>query len=530
MKGKKFFVIGIISLVLIALEVACFLILVLPGMNRNKMFDLLSEGKGKEAADYYDKLGPVISKDIKDEMKGFLVTETNSYLDGKKNYDELISEIHAVEEIKDFKGSTLEYVKCANPPQLLNLFEKGFTDQIMNDGDNLFDIWDDFDDIYNVRGVKGDSLLDNYADKDSYYEAMDDSLDSRLREKYDEYKAGTIDAPTMAAYTKVAEEFFVDDEYVNQVNKEISMVLGFETELAAIRKKMDNNDYYSAMDDAKAAMDTYADDEYFKDYESKFQALYDEAYSKGKEDGLAKASAQLAAGDKKAVRKTIEKLKGIYGDDIDTSEIEDMLVPDWGKAYIAFIDDLKNQLVAVIGDDSYKFSIAGQDDRVYESPGNYSDFDTSILKTVLLTDLDKNGIPELLLMGDYRTIILSWSDNKVSYVLDIGRVTGYSDDGYIYTESDNYYDDEAEKEEDKGSIEFDMLWKYDGKNVTCESTTIKVAKKDETFFLADSNSENDKVEEDKYNEALENIQSKAPNSFGGSVEFSKYKEYIETYE
>ncbi len=529
MKGKKFFVIGIISLVLVALEVACFLILVLPGINRNKMFDLLSEGKGKEASDYYDKLGPVISKDIKDEVKGFLITETNTYLDGKKKYDELISEIRAVEEIKDFKGSTLEYVKAANLPQLLDLFEKGFTDQILNKGDNLFDIWDDFDDIYNVRGVNGDTLLTNYADEESYYDYIDTALDDRLRQKYNDYKAGTIDAPTMAAYVKVAAEFFVNDEYVNSVNSEISTVIGYEAELSAIQKKMDNNDYYGAIEDAGAAIDSYSDDEYFKDYEDKFRALYDEAYSKGMEAGLNKAKAQIAAGDKKAARMTLEKLKSVFGDDVDTSEVEDMLVTDWGKAYIAFLDDLTNQLPKIMDVEPKDYPIAGKDDTTFSRTYNYDEFDFSGIKEVLLTDLDKSGVPELILICDSRSMIFTWTDNKVSYVLDIGMIAGYSDDGYIYTNAENKYE-EGENESGYTGEKYDMLWKFDGKSVVCESAALKVETSKDPFFVVDSNDHDDKVEEDKYNEAVENIKSKAPNSFSGSVDFNNYKDYIESYE
>ncbi|MBO6165664.1 MAG: hypothetical protein J6O17_04740 [Eubacterium sp.] len=226
MKNKKWAVIAIVSFIIIAFEVAAALLFIIPGMNKNKMFEALREGKGEAAADYYDKVRFFAAQDIEKDIKGFMVTEANSYLTGETSYEEYISHIRAVDKIPDFKGSSLDCVKTTNLVQLIDLYEKGFTDKILNEGENLFDIWDEFDDVYNAYDKKGISLIDSYGNKaDEYYAYIDKGLEDHLKEKYDAYKAGKLDATAIIAYVDVAYEFFPNDsDFLDRVDEELSMI------------------------------------------------------------------------------------------------------------------------------------------------------------------------------------------------------------------------------------------------------------------------------------------------------------------
>ncbi len=216
----------IISFIIIAFEIVSAFVFVIPGMNKNKMFEALREGKGDAAADYYDKVRFFAAQDIEKDIKGFMVTEANSYLTGEVSYEEYISHIRAVDKIPDFKGTSLDMVKETNLVQLINLYERGYTDLILNGGDNLFDIWDEFDDVYNAYDKNGISLIDSYGKKaDDYYSYVDQGLEDHLREKYDAYKAGQLDSSAMTAYINVSYEFFPNDsDFLDRIDEELSSV------------------------------------------------------------------------------------------------------------------------------------------------------------------------------------------------------------------------------------------------------------------------------------------------------------------
>ena len=227
LKSKKWVTITIISFIIIVFEVVAVFVFIIPGMNRNKMFEALREGKGNAAADYYEKVRFFAAQDIEKDIKGFMVTEANRFLTGEVSYKEYISHIRAVDMIPDFKGTSLDMVKETNLVQLISLFERGFTDLVLNDGDNLFDIWDEFDDVYYSYDDNDISLIDLYGKKaEEYYSYVDQGLEDHLREKYDAYKAGQLDAVAMAAYVDVAYEFFVSDsDFLDRVNEEIAGVI-----------------------------------------------------------------------------------------------------------------------------------------------------------------------------------------------------------------------------------------------------------------------------------------------------------------
>ena len=167
------------------------------------MFEALREGKGNAAADYYEKVRFFAAQDIEKDIKGFMVTEANRFLTGEVSYKEYISRIRAVDMIPDFKGTSLDMVKETNLVQLISLFERGFTDLVLNDGDNLFDIWDEFDDVYYSYDDNDISLIDLYGKKaEEYYSYVDQGLEDHLREKYDAYKAGQLDAVAMAIFRR----------------------------------------------------------------------------------------------------------------------------------------------------------------------------------------------------------------------------------------------------------------------------------------------------------------------------------------
>lgn len=525
MKNKKWPVITIISFIFLALEIAAVFILILPGVNKNKMFEALRNGKGEAAADYYEKVRFFAAKDIEEDINGFLISETNGFLSGEISYNDFISRVWAVETIPDFKGASLECLKNANYFQLINLYEKGYTEEMLNSGENLFDIWDDFDDAYYAYDKKGNSLIDNYGSKaDDYYSFVNKGLDDYLKTKYDSFKAGDLDSTAISSYVYVAEEFFVDDAYTDEVKTEISKLSSYEDEVRAIQALVDEGNYYDAISNAEAVIEKYDGQLYFDSYKKELKELYNKAYEEGEKDSLSKAKAAADSGDKKEANAWIDRIKEIYGDEVDTSAIEDQLVPEWAKGYIAFMDNFANSFKTVMSKGPESYKIAGKEDKIFDAAAKHADDEIVALKEIWLDDLDGNGIPELII-GEEDTphYIFTWSKNEVIILLECGTVMAYEDGGYIYTHAS--YD--AEEED---AIEYDMLWQIKGTGVESISVTIKSEEGENTTYIVDSDSNGEGVSEEEYSEAREKIVDKCSQSLNLGTELKDYKTFIESYE
>ena len=512
-------------MVLIALEAASVFILILPGRNKNLMFEALRNGNGDEASDLYGKVKFFAAKDIEDDIKGFLITETNGYLKGQNSYDEFASRVSAVEKIDDYKGSSFEYMKAANLTQLTGLYEKGYTEKAINSGNNLFDIWDDFDDVYNIYDKNGKSLTDNYGSKsEEYFDYIDSGLDDYLKEKYEAFKSGNLDAAAITAYTDVALEFFVDTDYANKVNSEIAAIAAYEKELELLNSMMAEKDYFGVISRASDDISKYENEMYFENYKEQFKSIYDEAYSTGMKEGLEKAKADAEAGKKKEARDEVAELKQIFGDDVDTTAIENIIVPEWARGYIAFIADLGGQFNAVMAKGPEIYMLAGKNDKEksFDGPAKHTKIDTSAIKNVWLEDIDGNGIPELMLSADETPhYIFTWSGGEVIVLLDCGWVKKIGDGGYVYTTADHDVDDKP--------VKYDMLWQINEKEAASISVAIMNENDGEKLYVVDSNSSKDKVDEEKYNAAVENITGKCQKDISGGTDISNYKDFIELY-
>ena len=322
MKNKKWLIITIISLVLILAEVGAFFVLIKPEMNRKKMLDAVQAGQGKQAASYKEDVKFFAEKKLDDDIKDILTYDTNQFIDGKMKYQDLVKVYNAVETIKDYKGLTKDYIVPANTKQLIDTYEKGYNEYVLNS--TVGDVWDEFYDTYYVYLSNNESLIEKYDEKtvESVKGKFDEALNSYIQSKYEAFEADTLDYEAIDAYVKSAESLFINTEYVWELDSKLWNVKKYKDSLAEVEKLFNENDYFSVIDECKYALEWYKDEEMFAKYQDQFQKYYDDAFNTGKTFYIEQGKQLVTDGKIDDAQSLIYNLKYYYGDEFDTSEIE----------------------------------------------------------------------------------------------------------------------------------------------------------------------------------------------------------------
>ena len=518
MKNKKWLIIGIIAVVLLVLEIAAAVIFVLPGVNRNKMFEALKAGKGEEAAECYSKVKFFAADTIDDEIKGFLVTETNACLEGKKGYDETLKEILAVESIGKYKNKNIEYIQNINMGQLISIYEKGYNDIVMTEGDELFTIWDEFDEVYDIS-VKGSDHLSDYsdADRDKYSEFIDTNLDEYLKGKFIQFQEGTIDEDGVVAYIEVAQNFFRDDTYAQDLDEELYFVKYYKNAIAEISTMIEEEDYFGAYDAAKECIDNPLDETYSSKYNQQLQDLQDEAYDKGKEYGLKKGLEAAQKEDTNTAQEYVNELKRIYGDSVDVSEIEALIAPGWAKAYKAFVEDIEPNLKAVI-DAGIDVKSEGTGDVIFTSQEiSYEDL---VPNKITIYDFDDNDIPEMILTDVFSggCYVFTFADGEVKCIF-IGTIDGVGDPKYAVTTLSAI--------ESGVEMTIDALMRFDGTECLVEHYVVTADYGGKSYYLVDNL--DDVSDQDTYNSMRGDIMAQKKGNLPMGDALSNYEKVISEY-
>lgn len=518
MKNRKWLIICIVSIVAIILEAAAAIIFVLPGINKNKMFEALKEGKGEEAAAYYDKVGFFAADTIDEEIKGFLISETNSCVDGKQKYEDTLKEILAVEKIGKYKNKNIEYIQNINLGQLITIFEKGYNDCIMNDGDDLFAIWDEFDEVYDIS-IKDTDHLSDYsdADREKYSEFIDTNLDEYLKNKFNQFQDGTIDEDGAIAYIEVAQNFFHDDTYAQELDEELYFVKYYKNAIDEISTMIEEEDYFDAYDASKECIDNPLDEKYSSKYNQELQKLQDEAYEKGKVYGLEKGLEAAQKEDTDTAQEYVNELKRIYGDSVDVSEIEALIAPGWAKAYKAFIEDIEPNLKAVIAKGiDVKSESTG--DVIFSSQDiSYEDL---VPNVIIIYDFDDNDIPEMILKdaisgGCY---VFTFADGEVKCIF-IGTIDGVGDPKYAVTT--------VSAIESGVEMTIDALMRFDGTECLVEHYVVTADYGGTSYYLVDNL--DDVSNQDAYNSTRGDIMAQKKGDLPRGDGLTNYEKVISEY-
>ncbi len=394
----------------------------------------------------------------------------------------------------------------------------GFSDCVLNDSDGIFPIWDQFDEVYDIS-VKGDEHLNDYSDgdHDKYTAFIDSGLDAYLRDKFEQFQNGEIDEDGIVAYIEVAQNFFRDDTYAQELNEELYFVKYYKRAIDEISTMIEDEEYFDAYDAAKETMDNPLDEKYSSKYNQELQDLLDEAYAKGKDYGLAKGLEAAQAEDTDTAQNYVNELKRIYGDDVDVSEIEALIAPGWAKAYKAFCEDLDNNLNAAI-DTGIEVKSEITEDIIFTTADlTYEDVHPN---KIALYDFDGNDIPELILSDSLAGVqyIFTFADGTVKGIF-VGTIDGIGDQNYAVIRISAI--------ESGVAMDIDALARFEATSTVVENYVVTADYGGQTFYLVDNL--DDVSDADTYNSMLAKINEQDKSALPAGDSISNYDKYISEY-
>jgi biopolymer transport protein ExbD len=420
MQTKKWKNITIVSLIAIVVEVVLLFVLVAPAIKSNKLFKNIEAGKEKKAVKVYDEMSKSQQKRVRKKLDDFGTYQVNQYIEGKKTYDDIIDSLEVAAELDDDTEDIMEiYIGKAASIELVKLYETAVAEYIKDDGD-LSDLFDECD----------DKFYDIWYDLDDT-DAADEELCDYLNAKYDDYKAGNMDAETMNMYAEVGYYYvfaYSSDAFdlSSDIVSDMYYVRMYEDDLAEAQEYYDNEEYFDCIEACEDELDWYFyDDKDETGYKEKFQALYDDAYETGKTYYLSQAEDLINSGDIDGGKDLLYDIEDVYGDDVDTSSVWELTRGAWMTPYVEFMDNWEENL---------RSDVASADAiGPYDDPKTL-DMDTYLPDEIYLYDIDGNGTPELMLAGDdYTYFIYTYDGSNVVFTGAI-RIASLAGDSQIVAE------------------------------------------------------------------------------------------------
>ena len=397
MKSKKWIVITLISLFLIAASVVLLFVWVLPAMKTNKALNAMAEGDSSKVNELYGEMDEEKKSDLKTDVNDIVVYTTNQYLEGKKSYEDAFKVLTTVESVRNYKGMTAEAFALINLPKLEQLFEEAVTlGANGNHNDDFYAKRDEFRLVYHIQKDENDIGVYYYWDSDisdKYDEQLEPALDAYLKEKEADYNADKIDARKLRDYCEAAESLWYSD-YAYDLDNVLYYDNLLNEEYDELKADFDEKEYFDVMDDVDNVEDWYGDQKAWEKWESKFNELKDQAAEEGKKYYIEEAIRYVEEGDQYEAEWLVEEMKEYFGQDFDVSTVEAAIKKKedekYKDAYVEFMKDWKNEL-------SRDLSYASMTARLYY-PSEMSVDDLGIAN-VYLYDFDADGTPELVLSG-----------------------------------------------------------------------------------------------------------------------------------
>ena len=115
---KKWIIITVISLVLIAAEVLFSIFYLIPLMKGNKVIEKVKAGDSVGAEEIMDTLSKSDRAKVKDKVRDVVVSETNNYITNNGDYDKLKKLLLTVENVSWFYNMADDCFTEANPKEL----------------------------------------------------------------------------------------------------------------------------------------------------------------------------------------------------------------------------------------------------------------------------------------------------------------------------------------------------------------------------------------------------------------------------
>ncbi|MDE6026126.1 MAG: hypothetical protein K2G45_11835 [Lachnospiraceae bacterium] len=390
MNRKKWTTITIISLIVLALEIVSVFVFILPSKNMNDVFKALEEGNAKKAEEALDKLSDKNEDKVEELMDDFATYQCNQYGQGNITYDKLNQMLQAIENMDDYYGFSQEFYTYAASKEIIRICDLAYEEYKTAGKSSLF---------YEYQGDASDVYYGL-----SYRSGVDEELKKFIDEKYNSFSEEKITFDEISEYIDVATYIFVGDAgyYAIDMQMQISLIEDYQEKYDIAKKYYDEKKYFEAIKECDNAAVPESDVTGFYD---KFKALRQDAYDEGKTYYIKEAEDLANAKDYDGARDIINNIKEVYGDEVDTSAVEALVVAPWMDAYAKYMKNMEKNLKK----EAKKGVKIGECDDT--SLINVDDY---IPDKIYLYDFDNDGIPEMLLTNGTHYFIIGYNGKKAT--------------------------------------------------------------------------------------------------------------------
>ena len=397
MKSKKWIVISLISLLLIAASVVLLFVWVLPSMKTSKALDAMAEGDSSKVSEVFGEMDDDKKNDLKADVNDIVVYTANQYLEGKKSYEDTFKVLTTVESVRSYRGMTADAFALINLPKLKQLYDETAAAGAGGDhNDAFYAKRDEFRQVYHIQKDENDIGVYYAWDSDvttKYDDQLQPGLEAYLKEKEAEYDAGQIDVQKLMDYCDAAESLWYS-EYAYELDNLLYYDDLIKKEYDEIKAEFDEKEYFDVMEDVDYVESWYSDQKAWEKWEAKYKELKTQAEEEGKKYYIEEAIRLVNEGEKYEAQWLVDEIKENFGQDFDVSAVEAAMKKKedekYKEAYLEFMKDWKNNLSR---DMSYASMTAGL---YFPSEINVDDMGIAY---VYLYDFDADGTPELVLRG-----------------------------------------------------------------------------------------------------------------------------------
>lgn len=492
---KKWIIITVISLVLIAAEVLFSIFYLIPLMKGNKVIEKVKAGDSVGAEEIMDTLSKSDRAKVKDKVRDVVVSETNNYITNNGDYDKLKKLLLTVENVSWFYNMADDCFTEANPKELKRIYDELVTELSGSSSDSRKSdaLLSSLHDVYFITGeekIDGVDTISNYLEYfdptalQNYQAYIKEYFNDILQKDYDNYLAGNGNIDRIVIEADIVSRYFYKSKSGSDLAVDIKAELETAQTLQAYIDKMeefsDNKEYVEAVNQYIECTTKYADKILAENVKTVKNKL-DDAYKRAIEEGTIYYNSKFEEfkekKDKDSAKKLYEEVKDHFAlnDDVLSG-----FNPEWAESYIAFMNNYEKHLKDALD--------KGNPIKDY-IPTDAGLFDLDAPKSYSLYDLDKNGTPELIINGEYYSHIFAYKSGKVEYIATTGKLITTKDDTicarvYINQELGDYM--AAEKY---------LLFKFDGKKIEISKYTSGEVFKDGTVkYIVDGKETTDSNE------------------------------------
>lgn len=402
---KKWTIITIVSVLLIAAAVVAFILLVFPEYNKNQVIKGLEKSDKDMVASAYDKLPDSQKDKLKTDIDDFATYRINQYLNGEASYEEVDAQLDIIaQNIKvsdDYNTSSTKFYVYKLEQMTVDGME---SDKIENR---------DF-----AEEISGKILDTGYAKEayNGFYETY-----------YNSYINDNIHYKKMINFQATAEAYgsALGANLPNEKRRDVTNCIFIDMDREFAKVAIDNGLYLDAL---KLYLSLYignADDPSDSNdvKKKKNAALEDAAFCKQKV--LEQIDRDLTNGNVSEAKKSYDELVVIFGEnDPELTVLADSFVPKWKEVYKDFVTG--DYMARLTEDCDIGYIVENRYDSRLLIVSDYP------IERVSLWDLDDNDVPELILYGSNNmTYFYTCENNELTFCGALKIISSVNDNEFI---------------------------------------------------------------------------------------------------